>query len=94
MVSAMSQGVSWEFNPHIEFAKLFLATTPNELPPLKTINHRISMKLGSTWVPKWRTSPSKFYAKLTKQLTEEEASGRIYCAEQDTNTVVLFVQAK
>jgi len=29
-----------------------------------------------------------------KQLTEEEASGRISHAEHDTNSVVLFVQAK
>jgi len=29
-----------------------------------------------------------------RQLTEEEASGRIYRAEHDTNAVVLFVQAK
>ena len=29
-----------------------------------------------------------------KQLTEEEASGWNYCAEHDTNAVVLFVQAK
>ena len=29
-----------------------------------------------------------------RQLTEEEASGRIYRAEHDTNVVVLFVQAK
>jgi len=29
-----------------------------------------------------------------RQLTEEEVSGRIYRAEDDTNAVVLFVQAK
>jgi len=29
-----------------------------------------------------------------RQLTKEEASGRIYRAEHDTNDVVLFVQAK
>jgi len=52
------------------------------------------LKLGSTWVPKWRPSPSKFYAELMRQLTEEEASGRIYRAEHDTNAVVLMVQAK
>jgi len=34
------------------------------------------------------------YAELTRQLTEKEASGWIYCAKHDTNTVVLFVQAK
>jgi len=47
-----------------------------------------------TWVPKSPPSPPKFHAELTKRLTEEEASGRIYCAEHDTNAVVLFVQAK
>jgi len=31
---------------------------------------------------------------LTEQLNEEEASGRIYRAEHDTNAVVLFIQAK
>jgi len=94
MVSAMSLGENREFNSFVEFAQLFPATIPNELPPLRTINHRICPKPGSTWVPKWRPSPSKFYAELTRQLTEEEALGRIYRAEHDTNAVVLFVQAK
>jgi len=94
MVSAIIFGESQDFNPLVEFAQLFLVTIPNELPPLRTINHRIWPKRGSTWVPKWRTLPSKYYAELTRQLTEEEASGRIYRAEHDTNTVVLFVQAK
>jgi len=48
MVSAMSLGENQEFNPFVEFAQLFPATTPNELPPLKTINHRICRKPGST----------------------------------------------
>jgi len=52
MVSAMSLEESQEFNPFVEFAQLFPATTPNELPPLRTINHRICQKPGSTWVPK------------------------------------------
>jgi len=94
MVSAMSLGESREFKHFVEFVMLFPATTPNELPPLRTINHRFYPKPGSTWVPKWRPSPSRFYAELTKQLTEEEASGRIYHAELDTNAVVLFVQAR
>jgi len=94
MVSTMSLGENREFNPFVEFAQLFPATTPNELPPLRTINQRICPKRGSTCVPKWRASPSKFYAELTRQLTEEEASGRIYRSEPDTNVVVLFVQAK
>jgi len=94
MVSAMSLGESQEFNDFIEFAQLFPATTPIELAPLRTNNHRICTKPGSTWVPKWRPLPSKFYAELTRQLNEEEASGQIYCAEHDTNVVVLFVQAK
>jgi len=94
MVPAMSFGENREFKCFVEFAQLFPATTPNELPPHRTINHRICQKPGSTWVPKWRPSPSKFYAELTRQLTEEEASGRIYRAEHDTNAVVLFVQAK
>jgi len=94
MVSAMSPGESREFNHLVEFAQLFPATTPNELTPLGTINHRIYPKPGSTWIPIWWPSASKFYAELLRQLTEEEASGRIYHAEHDTNTVVLFVQAK
>jgi len=52
MVSAMSLGESREFNPFIKFAQLFPATTPKDLPPLRTINHRICPKPGSTWVPK------------------------------------------
>jgi len=94
MVSAMSLGESREFNPFVEFAHLFPATIPNELLLLRPINHRIGPKPGCTWVPKWRPSPSKYYAKLTRQLTEEEPSSHIYRAEHDTNTVVLFVQAK
>jgi len=66
MVSAMKLRESREFNPFVEFAQLFPATTPNELPPLRTINHRICPKPGSTWVPKWRPSPSKFYAEVTR----------------------------
>jgi len=53
MVSAMSLGESREFNPFVEFTQLFPATTPNELQPLRTINHRICPKPGSTCVPKW-----------------------------------------
>jgi len=94
MVSAMNLGKCREFNPYVEFAQLFPATTPNEFPPLRTINHLICPKPGATCVPKWRPSPSKFYAELIKQLNEEEASGRNYRAEHDTNVVVLFVQAK
>ena len=94
MVSAMSLRENWEFNPYVEFAQLFPETTPNELPHLRTIDHRICPKPGSTWVLKWRLSPSKFFAEVTKQLTEEETSGRIYRAEYDTNTIALFVQAK
>jgi len=94
MVSAMSLRESREFNPFVEFTQLFPASTPNELPPLRTINKRICQKPNSTWVPKWGPSPSKFYAELTRQLTQEEASGPIYRAEHDTNTVVMFVQAK
>jgi len=52
MVSAMSLGECREFNPYVEFAQLFPATTPNELPPLRTINQRICPKPGATWVPK------------------------------------------
>ena len=94
MVSAMSLGENWEFNPFVELVQLFPATTPNELPPLRTINHQICSKPGSTWVLKWRPSLSKFNVELTKQLIKEEASGRIYLAEHDNNAVVLFVQSK
>jgi len=94
IVSAMSLRESREFNPFVEFTQLYPTTTPNELPPLRRINHRICSKPGSTWVPKWRPSPSKFYAELTRQLNDKEASGRIYRAEHDTSAVVLFVQAK
>jgi len=94
MVSAISLGECQDFNPFVELAKLFPTTTPNELPPLRSIKHRICPKSGSTWVPKWRPSPSKFYAELTRQVTKEEASGRIYCVEHDTNALVLFVEAK
>jgi len=94
MASAISVGESREFNLLVEFAQLFPATTPNELLPLVSINHRICPKPGTTWVPKWPPSPSIFYAELTKQLNEEEASGRIYRAEHDINAIVLFVQPK
>ena len=94
LVSAMSFGEGREFNPFVEFAQLFLATTPKEFPLRRTIDHRICPKPGATWVPKWRPSPSKVYAELMRQLTEEEGSSRIYHAEHDTNAVVLFVQAK
>ena len=66
MISAMSLGEIQEFNLFIEFAQLFPATIPNELPPLRTINHRIRPKPGSTWVLRWQPSPSKFYRELTK----------------------------
>jgi len=52
MVSARNLGKSREFNLFVEFAQLFPATTPKELPPLRTINHRIPLKPSSTWVPK------------------------------------------
>jgi len=53
MFSAISLGQSRSFNPFVEFAQLFAATTPNKLPLLKTINHRIWPKLGPTRVPTW-----------------------------------------
>jgi len=94
MISAISLGENWEFNPLVEFAQLFPATTSNELPPLRTINHRICPKPGSTRVPKWRPFLLKFYTELTRELTEEEVSGFIYHVDHDTNMVVLFIQAK
>ena len=39
IVLAMSLGETRECNPYVQFAQLFPATTPNELPPLRTINH-------------------------------------------------------
>jgi hypothetical protein len=48
MVSAMNLDEEAEFNPLDEFAKLFPAITPNELPLLRTTNHRISPKPGPT----------------------------------------------
>jgi len=51
-VSAMSLGESQEFNSYIEFTQFFLTTAPNKLPPLRTINHHICLKLGSIWLPK------------------------------------------
>ena len=48
MVSPMSLGQKQNFEPFVEFAYLFPATTTNELPPLRTINHRICPKPGST----------------------------------------------
>ena len=39
--AAMSVGGSRDFNSFAEFAQLFPATTPNEFPLLKTINHQI-----------------------------------------------------
>jgi len=73
MVSAMSLGECREFNPYVELAQLFPATTPNELPPLRTINHRIYPKPGATWVPKWRRSSSKFYAELPNSSMRKKA---------------------
>jgi len=90
----MSLRESQEFNPFVEFAQLFLTTKPNELLPLRTINHRICPKQVSTLVSKWGPSPAKFYAEHITQLPEEEDTGRIYHTEHDTNVVVLFVQAK
>lgn len=94
IVSGISLAENRDINPFVEFAHFFPATTPKELPLLRIINYRICPKLGSTWVPQWRLSPSKFYVELTKQLIEEEASGWLYNAEHDTIVVVLFVQAK
>jgi len=48
MVSAMSLEKSGEFNPFIELALLLPANTSNELPPLRTINHQMCPKPGST----------------------------------------------
>jgi len=48
IVSAMSLRESREFNPFVEFAQLFPTTIPNELPPLRTINHRICPKPAFT----------------------------------------------
>ena len=94
MVSAMSLGENREFHPFIEFGQLFPATTPTVLPPLRAINQRICPKPGSTCVPIWRPSPTKFYVELTRQLTKKEASGQIYRTEHNTNMVVLCTQAK
>jgi len=75
IVSAMCFGESQEFNRLFIFAQLFPATTPNELPPHRIINHQICPKPGSTWLSNWRPLPSKSYAELTRHLTEKEALG-------------------
>jgi len=41
MVLAISLEEGKEFNPLVDFAKLFLVTKPKELPSLGTISHRI-----------------------------------------------------
>jgi len=51
MVLAMSYGESRELNHFVACAQLFPATTPNELPPLRPINHQICPKPGSKCVP-------------------------------------------
>jgi len=94
MVSAMSLGGCREFNPFVEFTKLFLATTTNELTPLRTINHRICPKPGSTWNPQWHPSPCKFFAELMRQLTEEEALGRIYHRGHDPSKPPRILDAR
>ena len=66
IVSAVSLGESRKFNSFVEFVQLFVATTPTGLPPLRTINHQICLKPSSKWVPKWRPSPFKFYAEITR----------------------------
>jgi len=48
MVSAINLGESRKFNPFVELAQLFPATIPNELPPLRAINHRICPKPDPT----------------------------------------------
>ena len=60
MVLAMRLRESLVFNPFPEFAQFFPATTPNELPPLRTINHYICWKLGSICIPKWLPPPFSF----------------------------------
>ena len=47
LVSALNIEKRWEFNPFVTFTLLFLATIPNELPLLSTINHRICQKPGA-----------------------------------------------
>jgi len=94
LISPMSLRESWEFNPFVEFTQLLPATILNEFPLLRNINQRICPKRETTWVPKCRPSHSRFCPERTRKLTKEEASGRIYRAEHDTNIVVLFIQAK
>jgi len=53
IVSAMNLEESLVCNPFVTFAQLFSTTIPNELPPIRTINHRICPKSGTTWVSKW-----------------------------------------
>jgi len=94
MVSATSLGERLKFNSFIEFAHEYSATSPNELPPIRTINYWICQEHGSTYVPKYQPSLSKFYAELTRHFAEEEESDMIYLGEYDTNVVVLFIQSK
>jgi len=43
---------------------------------------------------KMATPTLQFSVDLTRHLTEEEGSGQIYRTEHDSNTVVLFIEAK
>jgi len=52
MVSAINLRENGKLNFFVEFPNLFPTTIPNILPPLRTINYRICLKLGPKWVSK------------------------------------------
>ena len=82
------------FNPVVEFAALFHKEIPRELTPMRKINHKIDMISGSSCIPTYRPSGDRFKEEITDKIDSEEISGSVNSAEEDTNAVVIFSQAK
>ena len=81
------------FNPVVEYPALFRKQIPTELPPLRNINHKINIISGSSWIPTYRPSGDRCKQEITDKINNEEISGLVYRAEEDTNAVVMFTQA-
>ena len=83
-----------QFHAVVEFAALFHKEIPRELPPLRKINYKIYIISGSSWIATYRPSGDRFKQEITDKINSAEISARVYRAEEDTNTVVMFTQPK
>ena len=77
-----------------EYPELFPKEKPSELPPLRPgLNHRIPIKVGGDWKPKWRPIYHKFKKEVIDKINKEIVTGRCYPAK-GPRAITMFCKPK